>query len=224
MSKANADMGVLFDLDGVLIDTGQFHKQSWFDLAEKEGFAISDEFFRQTFGMQNYQILPLLAGSKLSGKEIDRMADWKERRYRQLINGKLTLLQGVKELIEDLKENGFLLAIGTSTPHANLTFMLEQLPVDGYFDAYVAGEDVKNGKPAPDTFLKAAQKLSLLPEYCVVVEDAVQGVQAGKAGGMKVLAVTTTRSKEELNQADMVVENLTQVTAADFINLLNITK
>jgi beta-phosphoglucomutase len=94
MTQVNGRMGVIFDLDGVLVDSGWAHRQAWCDLAEREGFRMSDEFFTITFGMQNYQILPMLAGRDLSCEEIDRMADWKERRYRELIAEKLALPPG----------------------------------------------------------------------------------------------------------------------------------
>ena len=205
---------------GVLINTATFHKKSWFDLADKEGFHMTDQIFYRTFGMQNYQIMPILAGTKLSPQKIQSLSEWKERRYRRLIKGKLTLMDGAAKLIDDLKTNAFLLAIGTSTPLANLDFMLEQIPIRHCFDACVTGEDVTRGKPAPDTFLKAAQKLTLPAHRCVVVEDAVQGVQAAKAAAMPVIAVTTTRSREDLKQADLIVESLERLKAHDFLNLL----
>ncbi|MFC1783111.1 HAD family hydrolase [Planctomycetota bacterium] len=219
MDTKNAK-AVIFDLDGVLVDTGEFHKQSWNDLASKQGWAFSDEIFQRTFGMQNYQIIPILVGGEVSSDEIDRLGEEKEARYRELIAGKLTLLTGVRDLIGDLKANGFLLAVGTSTPRVNLEFMLEHTHVRDSFDAFVTSEDVQNGKPAPDTFVKAAQKLSVPAERCVVVEDAVQGVEAGKAAGMAVVAVTTTRPGTDLIQADRIVDNLAELAAADFDKLL----
>ncbi len=213
--------GVIFDLDGVLIDTGQFHRQSWYDLAREEDFEMSDELFYSTFGMQNYQIIPLLVRRDLTAEDIERMSEWKERRYRELISGKLTLQEGARGLIDELKSNGFLLAIGTSAPQANLAFMLEHTGVDDCFDAYVTGEEVSNSKPAPDTFLKAAEKLSLAPGCCLVVEDAVQGVQAGKKAGMKVVAVCTTRQREDLEESDLIVDSLGELKADDFLKLLN---
>ena len=213
--------GVIFDLDGVLIDTGQFHRQSWYDLAGEEDFQMSDELFYSTFGMQNYQIIPLLVRRDLTVEDIERMSEWKERRYRELISGKLTLQEGARGLIDELKSNGFLLAIGTSAPQANLVFMLEHTGVDDCFDAYVTGEEVSNSKPAPDTFLKAAEKLLLAPGRCLVVEDAVQGVQAAKKAGMKVVAVCTTRGREDLEEADLIVESLGELKADDFLKLLN---
>jgi beta-phosphoglucomutase family hydrolase len=212
--------GVIFDLDGVLVNTAPFHKKSWSDLADKQGFQITDQLFYTTFGMQNYQIIPMLAPTKLSPQKIQRLSEWKERRYRRLIKGKLTLLDGARKLIDDLKTSGFLLAIGTSTPLTNLNFILEQIPIRHCFDACVTGQDVTRGKPAPDTFLKAAKKLALPANRCVVVEDALQGVQAAKAAKMPVIALTTTRSREDLKQADLIVESLEQLKARDFLNLL----
>ncbi len=220
MTDGNRSKGVIFDLDGVLVDTGEFHRRSWYDLAKREDFEMSDELFYSTFGMQNYQIIPMLVGREVTAEELERLSQWKEQRYRELISGKLKLLEGVRELIDDLKRAGFLLAIGTSTPLVNLKFMLENVPVDDWFDAYVTGEDVQRGKPEPDTFIMAAEKLSLPREDCVVVEDAVQGVAAGKAAGMAVVAVTTTREREELTEADLIVDSLAELKAEDFEKLL----
>lgn len=213
-------MGVIFDLDGVLVDTGWAHRQSWYDLADREGFSLTDEFFISTFGMQNYQIIPMLLGRELPGEDIDRLSEWKEQRYRELIADKLILSGEVKTLLDELKSKDFLLAIGSSAPRANLELILELLHLHDYFDAYVTGEDVSEGKPAPETFLKAAEKLSLRPSQCVVVEDAVQGVEAGRAAGMSVVAVTSTRKRADLKIADIIVDSLAELRADDFVELL----
>jgi len=231
MKTANRQIGVIFDLDGVLVDTGLFHKQSWYDLAAKEGLDMSDELFYSTFGMQNYKIIPMLAGRQLPAEEIERMSEWKEQRYRELIASKLELMEGARMLLEDLKGNGpffipkglrrmnFLLAIGSSAPWANLDVVLERCNIRDYFDVCVTGEDVRNSKPAPDTFLKAAEKLKLPPQHCVVVEDSVPGVQAGKAAGMAVVAITTTRNRLDLKDANMIVDGFTELSVDIFINL-----
>jgi len=229
MKKTKKKIGVIFDLDGVLIDTGQFHKQSWYDLAEKEGFNMSDELFYSTFGMQNYKIIPMLAGRELSAEHIHRLSEWKEQRYRNIISDNLVLSEGAKPLIEDLKSKvagmagaSFLLAIGSSAPRANLDFVLGHLDIHDYFDAYVTGEDVSSSKPAPDTFLKAAEKLSLPTGLCVVVEDSVQGIQAGKAAGMAVVAITTTRKREDLKRADIIIDSLAELKAEDFMRIITV--
>ena len=143
MTAATNSKGVIFDLDGVLVDTGQFHKLSWYDLAKKQGFVMSDEFFYRTFGMQNYQIMPMLAGKELPADEIERLSVWKEQRYRELIAGELKLLDGVERLLDELKTGGFSLAVGTSTPRVNLDFMLER----GLIDKVKLGRDGANSAP-----------------------------------------------------------------------------
>src|SRR4030042_1196778 len=213
MNESYIRKGVIFDLDGVLVDTGWAHKQSWYDLAERKCFSMTDEFFYSTFGMQNYQIIPMLLGRDASSGEVGRLSDWKERRYRKPIAEKLAPSEGAKSLLHDLKNEDFLLAIGSSAPRANLDLVLERTYLRDYLDGYVTGQDVTNGKPAPDTFLKAAEKLSLGAERCVVVEDAVQGVEASKAAGMPVVAVTTTRSRADLASADLIVDSLAELNA-----------
>ena len=220
MTSTDSDMGVIFDLDGVLVDTGWAHRQSWYDLADKEGFEFSDEFFRSTFGVQNDQIIPMLLGRELAREEFNRLSEWKEQHYRELIADKLVLTEGVKRLLAELKNKGLFLAIGSSAPRANLDLILERLHLHDNFNAYVTNEDISKGKPAPDTFLKAAEKLSLPPSHCVVVEDAVQGVQAGKAAGMPVVAVTTTRNRTDLAKADLIVDSFAELEAEDFVKLL----
>jgi beta-phosphoglucomutase len=221
IAVSDSGRGGIFDLDGVLVDTGWAHKQSWYDLAEKEGFSMTDEFFYSTFGMQNYQIIPMLLGKEASSSEIDRLSDWKEQRYREIIAEKLVPAEGARSLLCDLKGEGFRLAVGSSAPRANLELVLDCTDLRDYFDAYVTGQDVTRGKPAPDTFLKAAGKLSLDASHCIVVEDAVQGVEAGRAAGMAVVAITTTRSRADLQKADIIVDSLTQLQARQFVELLN---
>jgi HAD superfamily hydrolase (TIGR01509 family) len=219
MTFCNGNMGVIFDMDGVLVDTGWAHRQAWYDLARKEGLAMSDEFFRRTFGMQNAAILPMLRPG-ICAPEVERLSDWKEERYRQLVQERLELAEGAEALLKDLKRHGFRLAIGSSAPPENLDVFWYRLALGDYFDARVTKEETTESKPSPQTFLKAAQKIGLPPACCAVVEDAVQGVQAARAAGMPVVAVTTTRSREDLAQADRVVDSLSMLAASDFHALL----
>ena len=164
----------------------------------------------------------LLLGRNAASDEINRLSEWKEQRYREIIAEKLVPAEGAKSLLENLKSENFLLAVGSSAPQKNLELMLSRTSLLEYFDAFVSNKDVTNGKPAPDTFLKAAEKLSLNPDSCAVVEDAVQGLEAGKAAGMPVVAVTTTRSRADLHRADIIVDSLAQLQTRQFLELLRI--
>jgi beta-phosphoglucomutase len=211
--------GVIFDMDGVLVDTGWAHLQAWDDLAEKEGFEHSDAFFYRTFGMPNYRILPMLMPG-ISEEDIERIGDWKEERYRQIIGEKLTLGDEVRTLLEDLKASGFAMAVGSSAPEENVEMIIKRTGLDAFMDAFVTKADVQHGKPDPETFLKAAGEIGIAAGRCVVVEDAVQGIEAGKAAGMRVVAVTSTRRREDLAGADMIVDSLAELRAEDFGHLL----
>jgi len=219
MTSCDGALGVIFDFDGVLVDSGWAHRQAWFDLAEKEGLEMSDAFFSATFGMQNDTILPMLKPD-ISPSEIERLADWKEQRYRDLVRSRPEPAEGATALLSDLKANGFKVAIGSSAPRANVDVFWDSLELSQYIDACVTKEQVSEGKPAPETFLMAARQLSLSPACCAVVEDAVHGVEAGRAAGMPVMAVTTTRTRGELSLAQRVVDSLAELSADDFRTLL----
>jgi beta-phosphoglucomutase len=219
MTDCSDKLGVIFDMDGVLVDTGWAHRQAWFDTATLEGLPMSDEFFWGTFGMQNAAILPMMRPG-ISKDEITRLSRWKEQRYREVAKEHPDLAPGTLALLKDLKQHGFRLAIGSSAPPENLDVFWDAHKLADYFDARVTSEQVTESKPSPQTFLKAAEKLGLPPSRCAVVEDALQGVQAGQAGGMVVVAVTTTHKREQLAHADYVVDGLADLRAADFLRLL----
>jgi len=219
MTSCESGFGVIFDFDGVLVDSGWAHRQAWFDLAEKEGLEMSDAFFEATFGMQNDTILPMLKPG-IAEPEMESLGDWKERRYRDLVQSRSELADGAPELLAELKGNGFRVAIGSSAPRANIDVFWETQELSRYIDVCVTKEQVVEGKPAPETFLKAAQQLGLEPTCCTVVEDAIHGVEAGQAARMPVVAVTTTRTRAELSQAQHVVDSLAELTAGDFRGLM----
>jgi beta-phosphoglucomutase family hydrolase len=219
MGSCDGRLGVIFDMDGVLVDTGWAHRQAWYDLAKQEGLTMSDEFFRRTFGMQNAAIVPMLRPG-ISRQDMERLSEWKERRYRDLMCEHVELAPGAGALLDDLRRHGFRLAIGSSAPPENLDIFWDRLGLGEIFDARVTKEEITESKPSPQTFLKAAEKLGLAPACCAVVEDAVQGVQAARAAGMPVVAVTTTRDRRDLAQADRVVDSLAELKASDFLALL----
>ncbi len=212
-------LGALFDLDGVLVDSSQFHYESWVRLGEEVGFVMTPEFFRRTFGQRNDAIIKQLVPHATE----EQIAQWGERKealYREVARGRLQPLPGAVELLRGLKAAGFRCALASSTPRVNIAFAIEQLGLSDVFHAFVGAEDVTKGKPDPEVFLTAAQRIGVPPERCVVFEDAVAGVIAAKRAGMKCIAVTTTNPREALSEADLVVDSLAEVTVEQVLALL----
>jgi len=203
---------VLWDLDGVLVDTARFHYQAWCQLLSELGRSLSEEEFSRTFGLRNDLILRDLLG-EVSAEEVKRLSERKEALFRQHAAGQVTLLPGAAELARRGRGGGRRTALVTSTPRVNIDFVLEQVGLSGAFDTIVAAEDVLRGKPDPEGFLLAARRLGVAPQRCLVIEDAPGGVEAARRAGMHSLAVTTTRPREELTAADAVVDSLNDAAA-----------
>lgn len=214
-----AEIGFIFDLDGVVIDSHVQHEVSWNMLFKELGRPMPEGFFKKTFGMRNQQIIPEWFGVKPDDQaEITRLADQKENAYREILRRDgIEPLPGVLALLRELKSLGIPRIVGSSTPRKNLEAVWDIAGLTGLFDDSVTAEDVKQGKPAPEVFLKAASKISRKPEHCVVIEDAHVGIEAGKSGGMKVLAVATTHPAETLHGADAVFLNLAGATVAKIL-------
>lgn len=209
---------VIFDFDGVVIDSHDAHERSWFALAEELGRSLTRETFVKTFGQRNESILPYLGwAAEDDAAEIRRLGDRKEDLYRVILRAEgIEPLPGVVVLLEDLQREGIPCAIGTSTPRANVECVLELTGLAGYFGAIAASEDVTRGKPDPEVFLKAAAKLGAEPAQCVVIEDAQVGLRAARAAGMKAVGVTTTHAAEALapERPDRILATLEEANAA----------
>jgi beta-phosphoglucomutase len=191
--------GVIFDLDGVLLDSAEHHRLAWERLAVEQGVSTGDDFFREHFGRTNASILPIFLGRELDPEELRRISEHKEALFREVAHGAISLFPGVTPLLEDLKGAGWRIALGTSTPRSNVDFLFRELGLEKYLEASTSSDDVRLGKPDPEVFLKAAGKLGLPPERCVVVEDSPIGVEAALAAGMKCAAVASTHTPGDLS-------------------------
>jgi beta-phosphoglucomutase len=207
--------GVIFDMDGVLVDSTEAHFQSWKAIGDEVGQPYSRELFLKTYGMHNRQSVPLWLGRSVDEEELKRLADRKEELYRQMARQTLKPIPGVKKLVRALATDEFRLAVGTSGPAANVLMALEILNLTEYFKVLSTGDDVQEGKPNPAIFLNAARKLNLSPIRCAVIEDAPQGIAAAKAANMFVIAIPTSRAKEELSGADWVADSLDDIAPAE---------
>ena len=193
---------VLFDLDGTLVDNMPFHIEAWLAMARSLDVALTAEHFERDFnGRRNEEIFPALLNRPVPPEELARLAEQKERHYRALYTPHLAPLRGARELLERLRAAGLGLAVASSAPRDNRTFVLEGLALRPFFAHVVGAEDVTRGKPAPDLFLAAARALGVEPSTCVVFEDAVNGIRAARAAGMIAVGVTTLTPGEDLREA-----------------------
>jgi beta-phosphoglucomutase len=183
------DYAVLWDVDGVLIDSAEQHRTSWQLLAEENGFAYSDERFWATFGRRNADVIPSMFGTGYPPEMVARLADRKEELYRQLLSAEAEPLPGATELMAALHVAGYRQALGSSAPRENIVLVIRLLGIGSYLDGSVSGEEVAEGKPAPDIYLAAAKQVGVAPDHCLVIEDAVAGIEAAHAASMRCLAV-----------------------------------
>ncbi len=200
--------GVLFDMDGVIVDSNPAHKIAIGLFCKNHNRLVDDAFLQsRIYGRTNHEWIPELFENTLSEAELLEYADEKERLFRDVFKKDLYPVEGIIEFIDHLKNNGFKMAVATSAPGENAEFILSGLGIKNRFDAVLDSSHVKKGKPNPDVYMKAAAALGLPPEQCIVVEDSLAGVQAGKSAGCKVIGITTTHSREELNACDLVIDD-----------------
>jgi HAD superfamily hydrolase (TIGR01509 family) len=211
------NIGVLFDWDGVIIDSSRQHEESWERLAAEERRMLPADHFKVGFGKKNEWIIPHLLQWTTEPGEVRRLSLRKEALYRDVVLEKgLEALPGVHIFLERLKAAGLPNCIGSSTHRENITAILSVLKFEGLFGGMVTSEDVTHGKPHPDVFLKAAAKTGVPPQRCIVFEDALAGIEAGLAGGMKVVGVATTHEPGVLDgKVHRVVRRLDELTVAD---------
>jgi len=206
---------VLWDMDGVLVDSGELHYQSWLETLTTLSIPFDRDKFRLTFGMNNTGILTILLGKPPEADFLERVSNRKESLFRQLIHGRLQLLPGTLELLNRLQERGTLQAVASSAPQANIEVTVDELNIRHYFSALISAYAMP-GKPDPAVFLEAASRLGVEPKLCTVVEDAIPGVAAAKYAGMKCIAVSTTHPRSSLSAADVVVDSLEELALSAF--------
>jgi len=209
---------VLWDMDGVLVDTAPFHYQAWRALFAGLGKDLSDEEFRRSFGLRNDDILRVNLGN-MPPARLRELGRRKEELFREAIRGKVQPLPGAVTLVRRLRESGTKTAVVSSAPRRNVETLLDALGLSDAFDALVAEEDVERGKPDPQGYLLAADRLGERPEDCVVIEDAPGGVEAAKRAGMRCIGLAAGREPDALACADLVVASLEDDAVYSFLGI-----
>jgi len=210
---------VLWDLDGVIADTGIYHCRAWQEVFSQMGIEFTEEHFVKHFGQRNDTIIRDTVNETISQEALDAIADRKEVTYRRLVADNIKALPGAIELLSSLQERGIKSAIASSAPPENVRIILKGLGIEKYFDAIACGREVTEGKPSPQIFLLAAEKLKAEPAGCIVIEDAVAGIAGAKRAGMKCVAVANSHPRGKLKEADLIVASLETVSADDLAKL-----
>jgi len=208
---------VLWDLDGTLVDSEEFHWLSWRDTIRPEGVELTYEQFLASFGQRNDRIVPVWLGADVDVERMRRIGEDKEAEFRRLAEAHgLVPLAGAKEWLVALKAAGWKQSIASSAPRQNVDMMLRAAGLEGFLDAVVSADDVTRGKPDPQVFLKAAQAVGVAPARCIVVEDAAAGIEGARRAGMRSIGVT----KNGRLDADLPVLSLADLSADAFDRLL----
>lgn len=208
--------GVIFDMDGVLVNNLDFHLQAFKLFGKEMGLILTSGQIQEVFGRKNSDMLQALLARDLSGEEIRRFEARKEEIYRDLIGPRLQqrAVIGLLEFADGLRREGFKIALATSGPIENVNMVLDELALRAHFDSIVTGDQVERGKPHPEAFLLAASELNLHPSECVVFEDSFSGVEAALRAGCKCVALATTHTEDELESVspDLIIATFREIT------------
>ena len=214
----NMARAVLWDMDGTLIDSEELHWICWRDTMAKEGIVITRQQFLASFGQRNDAIIPRWLGAAATPDRIERIENAKEELYRHLVRTKgVSPLPGVASWLQRLHSEGWLQAIASSAPRANIEAVLDALAAAHVFQAIVSAEDVHRGKPDPEVYLTAAARVGVSPGRCIVVEDAVAGVEGARNAGMRSIGVSPDGKHLP---ADVLVRSLDRLDPGAFKTLL----
>lgn len=218
----SARKAVIFDMDGVLVDSADAHRRAWQGLGEEIGVPYTDELFTRTFGQRNSLIIPTWLG-ETSSRRAEELGARKEEIYRQLVrDGDIRVYDGVPRLLEELRDAGAALAVASSGPRENVALLVQVIGAGALLGAEISADDVTEGKPHPAPFLAAAEKLGVAPHHCAVVEDSVHGIEAAQRAGMLAVAVLTSTPLDDLKNAgaDLIVDEVGRLTVAGLLQRL----
>lgn len=215
---------VIFDMDGVLVDSWEPHYRSWVATGEKLGLTISREAFGNHFGQVFNSFATQLSEEQnveLSAEDMQKWYTDKEAAYRGFLREDFPEHNGASELVRNLNDSGFKTAIGSSAQRKNIEQLIELLPDGELLRTFVSAEDVDEGKPNPQVFLLAAERLGVPAGKCAVIEDSLHGLEAAKRAGMTAIGITGTVTREAMQEwADLIVDELTELSPEKISDLI----
>lgn len=203
--------GVIFDMDGVVVDNHQYHFEAWMEFSRRHKFKLNAEIYRDQYnGKTNRDLFEMIFG-RLSEDQFKNYTQEKEGLYKNLYKDSMVAHKGLIDFLEYLKIHKYKIALGTSAPTSNVDFVMDGLFLRKYFDAIVDGTMVSRGKPHPEIYLKASALLDLNPSECFVFEDSLAGLEAGRRAGCKIVGVATSHEAFELKpMTELIIHDFTE--------------
>ncbi len=210
----------IFDMDGVIADNMVYHTKAWERFLQKYSPAMEIGDVTSKYGMTNADLMSHVLSKKLTSAEVDRYGEEKEAIYRELYAPAMAPLPGLVDFLRELRANSMRAVVATSAPQSNVDFLLDGLKLRPLFDAVVDAGHVNRGKPEPEIYLTAASRVGCRPDACVVFEDAMAGIEAGRRAAMMVVGVATTFPPEKLTGTRLVIKDFREVTVARLNDLM----
>ncbi len=213
--------GIIFDMDGTMVDNMMIHNRAWQQELEKHGIHMSmEEIIEKVHGV-NVEILERLFGNRFTPEERVHISKQKEIEYQKLFLPELKLIDGLAEFLDAAKAANIPMAIGSAAPPENVNFVLDNLNLRHYFQSIYHSGNVEKGKPNPEVYHKAAAGMGLKSSECFVFEDSITGAATAKNAECSTIIVTTVHQEEEFKQFDHIkkfINNFTELPFEDFIN------
>lgn len=212
---------VIFDMDGVICHTNPYHTIAFERFFEKRGLnPTHEEYAQHMFGKSNSYILSHFLQREITGKEFLDLEFEKEALFREIYAGYISPIEGFPHFLNQLKENGFKTGVATSAPRANLDLIMNFLGFEPQMESIMASENVTKHKPDPQVYLRSAENLGVAPSRCLVFEDSVSGITAGKNAGMKVVGVLSSHTKEELPVCEYYIDDYLPLSPQIILEIL----
>jgi beta-phosphoglucomutase-like phosphatase (HAD superfamily) len=213
--------GIIFDMDGVIVDNHEFHFKAWQKMCEKYGKPLDHEAYRDHMnGRTLNEVVEYIFDEPMTKEKVREIGMEKEELYRKLYQPYLTPTMGLLKLLGDAWDAGIPMIVGTSAPQPNVHFTIEGLGIGHYFKDILDERAVTKGKPNPEIYQKCAKAAGLSNSDCVVIEDAISGIKAGKAAGSKVIGVASSHSRDELS-ADLVIDDFRQIDLKQIAEIIS---
>ncbi|TWO31715.1 HAD family phosphatase [Seonamhaeicola sediminis] len=215
---------VIFDMDGVIIDSEPMHYRAYHDMFDEIGIAVTSELYESFTGQSTINICRRLCEHFNLKQTPESLVALKRKHYKQFFenNSDLTLIDGVLELIKDYHSNGLTLVLGSSAAMTSINQIFDRFELNQYFKAKLSGADLKESKPHPEIFIKAAEASGYKPEECMVIEDSTNGILAAKAAGIYCVGFDSFHSKnQDYSKANKTITDFKEIYYSSLSSILN---